>query len=151
MKSRGIGLPEIIISIAIVMVISTIGTTVFFNTKKSAELTSSTDGIVTSLEQARSNAISGKGGSNYGVKFATSTYTFFTGTTYVSTSTSNIVYKITDGYTISAVIGGTASSVTFYRLTGLPSATGTITVNQVSPTKTQVITVGSQGNVTVQK
>jgi Tfp pilus assembly protein FimT len=148
---KGFTLIEILISIAIMMVMISIGITVFYSSKKAATLTASSDGVISTLEQARSNALSGKDGSDYGVRFSTSTYTFFTGDTYNSSDSSNIIYQTNAGTTITSSLGGSGNTVVFYRLTGLPSATGTVTVSQQSPSKSHVITIGSQGNVTIQQ
>lgn len=152
MSTKGFTIAEIIVAIAIMILVSSVGVVTFVSSKNSANLNSYTDGIISSLEQARSNAVSGKGGSSYGIRFATSTltHTLFIGSTYSSSDASNVVTQIGSGYTISTNLTASSTTIVFSRLTGVPSATGTITLLQQATSKSKVITVGSQGNITVQ-
>lgn len=152
MSTKGFTIAEIIVAIAIMILVSSIGVVAFISSKNSANLNSYTDGIISSLEQARSNAVTGKGGSSYGLKFATSTltYTLFTGSTYSSSDVNNVVKQIGTGYTLNTNLTASSTTIVFSRLTGVPNATGTVTLLQQSTSKSKVITVGSQGNITVQ-
>lgn len=152
MSTKGFTIAEIIVAVAIMTLVTSVGVVTFVSSKNSANLNYYTDRIISSLEQARSNSASGKGGSSYGIKFATSTltYTLFTGSTYSSSDVNNVVTQIGTGYTLSTNLTASSTTIVFSRLTGAPNATGTVTLLQQATSKSKVITVGSQGNITVQ-
>jgi prepilin-type N-terminal cleavage/methylation domain-containing protein len=152
MSTKGFTIAEIIVAVAIMTLVASVGVVTFVSSKNSANLNSFTDGIISSLEQARSNSASGKGGSSYGIRFATTTltHTLFIGSTYNASTATNIVTQIGTGYTLSTNLTASSTTIVFSRLTGVPSATGTITLLQQATSKSKVITVGSQGNITVQ-
>jgi len=151
-NKKGFTLVELLVAIAIMVLMISIGVVTFVSSKNASNLNSYTDGIISSLEQARGNALSGKGGSSYGIKFTTNTltHTLFTGSTYSSSATTNVVTQIGTGYTLTTNLTGSSNTIVFSRLTGVPSATGTITLLQQATSKSKIITIGTQGNITVQ-
>jgi len=151
-NKKGFTLVELLVATAIMVVMISIGVVTFVSSKNASSLNSYTDGIISSLEQARGNALSGKGGSSYGIKFTTNTltHTLFTGSTYSSSATTNVVTQIGTGYTLTTNLTGSSNTIVFSRLTGVPSATGTITLLQQATSKSKIITIGTQGNITVQ-
>ncbi len=150
MNSRGFSLAELIVVAAIIGILATIGVSAFLSARQSAEFDSVSDGIVSVLEKARADALSGKGGTNFGVKFASSTYTAFIGNSYNAGDSTNVAYQVSNGFTLSTTLGGAGNVVVFNRLTGTPIATSTITITRTSPAATRAITVGSQGSLTIQ-
>jgi len=151
-NKKGFTLVELLVATAIMVVMISIGVVTFVSSKNASSLNSYTDGIISSLEQARGNALSGKEGSSYGIKFTTNTltHTLFTGSTYSSSATTNVVTQIGTGYTLTTNLTGSSNTIVFSRLTGVPSATGTITLLQQATSKSKIITIGTQGNITVQ-
>ena len=151
-NKKGFTLVELLVATAIMVLMISIGVVTFVSSKNASSLNSYTDGIISSLEQARGNALSGKGGSSYGIKFTTNTltHTLFTGSTYSSSATTNVVTQIGTGYTPTTNLTGSSNTIVFSRLTGVPSATGTITLLQQATSKSKIITIGTQGNITVQ-
>jgi prepilin-type N-terminal cleavage/methylation domain-containing protein len=150
MNSRAFSLAEIIVVTAIIAVLAVIGVSAFMSARQSAAMNAVSDGIVSVFEQARANALSGKGGTSYGVRFSASSYTFFTGSSYNASDATNIVHQVASGYTLSNSMSASSGVVVFARLTGVPSVTGTVTITQTSPAKTRIITIGSQGTLTIQ-
>ena len=145
-------LVEIISVIAIFIIIFGIGSYVFINARRSSELRGLTDTIALTLEQAKSNALIGKGGLDFGLRFAADSYTYFSGSSYVPSDTSNQVHGLSTGYQIANTFASTSGVVVFRHLTGLPQATGTVTITALSdPSDPQTIIIGSQGEITVIK
>jgi prepilin-type N-terminal cleavage/methylation domain-containing protein len=148
---RGFTLVEILTSIAIIILVFGIGTYAFVSAKRSASLNTATDGLVFMLDQAKTNALAGKNGQNFGVYFDTYSYTYFAGSSYSVSNASNVVRQLGSGYKLTISLSAVGSTTIFSRLTGVPSATGTITVTDTSSSKTQTVTVGNQGEITVVK
>ncbi len=148
----GFSLIEILISLAICVLLLTIGSVAFVNSRSAKQLDTITDSIASKLEEARAAAISGKNGTNFGVAFSSTTYTYWSGSSYSAGATGNIVYPLTSGFSISSTIPGSTFSIRFSRVSGTPSATGTITITKNgSSSTTDSITVGSLGDITVIK
>ncbi|MEN9912619.1 MAG: hypothetical protein RLY66_27 [Candidatus Parcubacteria bacterium] len=151
--SQAFTLVEIIVVIVILTIIFSIGAGTFVNTRKARELETMTDAIAAKLEQAKSEAISGKGGSAFGVKFTSSSYTYFKGGSYSSSGATNMTYPLTDGYQITASIPASSdTAIIFARMTGTPVATGTVSIsNSASGSKVNIIRIGNLGDITVIK
>ena len=148
---RGLTLIEIIVVLGIFAIILAISMTVFINSRKTASLNSIRDTIVSTLEQAKSNALAGKGGTTHSVVFASSSFTMFTGSTFNASSTSNRIHNIDTGFALSTTYTSN-NTVTFSRLNGLPQASGTITIKSLSDaSSTKSIQIGTQGDITVVK
>jgi prepilin-type N-terminal cleavage/methylation domain-containing protein len=150
---RGFTLIEIVVSIVIITILLSIGAGAFVSTRKARELETMTDAIVAKLEGAKTDAISGKGGSAFGVKFNSSSYVYFKGSSYDSSGASNITYPLITGYQIVASIPASAdTAIIFARMTGTPVATGTVSIsNSASGSKVNVIKIGNLGDITVIK
>ena len=150
--SRGFTAVEIVVALGILVLIFGIGTQVFVTSRNAKQLETYTDGVSSKLEEAKTNALAGKNGTNFGVKFSTTSYTYFNGSSYSSSATSNVPYNLLGKYNISNNIPGTDDAILFTRLTGIPSATGTIVISDGgSPAKTATVTVGVMGDVSVTK
>ena len=150
-SSQGFTLIELLISIAIMIIIFSIGLYYFYNAKSGSNLSMETDSIISILEKAKSNAIAGKGGQNYGVNFGANNYTYFGGNSFILNNPGNEVYSVSDGLSLSNTMSGSGGSVIFSRLTGVPQTTGTITVTELSTSRTQNVIVGNLGEIKVIK
>jgi type II secretory pathway pseudopilin PulG len=147
--TRGFSILETMIVVAITIVIASIGTYAFTTLRTHKQLEVAADALRARLEEARTYAMSGKGGTTYGVSFATSTYTLYSGSTYSAGAAGNVVTTLPSPVTLSRSLSGGASTILFARITGLPSATGTLTLNNSSSTAS--VTVGTMGDVNVVK
>jgi len=150
-NSRGFTILELIISIAIVVLIMSVGSISFFSTKNKARLDAGVDGMISKMSQARSDALAGKSGTDYGIKFGTSSYTYFSGSTYSVGNNTNILTQLGNNYRIGGTVGTSSGLIIFYRLTGLPSATGTVTVTDTSTSLFETVTIGTQGDLLLQR
>lgn len=135
----GFTLVEIIVVIAILGVIATISVAAFVNMNKSSMLRAARDEVYGALSFARERTLASENDMVYGVHLSTSSVTRFEGNTYTAGSASNVVYSF------GAMVSATSTLITqnpniiFRRLTGVPSATGTIFIyNGESTTTVQI-------------
>ena len=117
--SKGFTILEILISLSVLAIIAVIILTTFVSFRKSQALVLDTDTVVAVLRQARNQTIASKNSSAYGVHFASSKVTLFTGSTYSSGSSSNqdFILNSTDSVLTISLAGG-GSDVVFQRLSG---------------------------------
>lgn len=149
-KASGFTLTEMIVALSIMILIGAMGIGVFYSSKKTKTLDVITDGLNFTMELARSDALTGKGGSNFGIFVATSSYTYFMGSFYVDGSASNRTTAIPSGWLLSTSTGNGSSAIVFLRLLGTPQAMATVTVSNIGdPSLTRSLVVGSQGNISV--
>jgi len=147
---RGLTLIEIIVSISILLIVLAIGLLSFSDAKNKKELHSTADTLILRMEEMKTNAISGKGGSSFGVKFNTDSYTLFQGSSYNISDPENIVHDIPDIFEINTTIENSDVSIVFERLSGEASSSDTITISEISdPSNTISISIGSLGNISI--
>ncbi len=143
-NQKGVTFPELIISVAIIAIISALGIGVFSSLSNRESLDADVTKIISSFEKARALAIQGDGASAHGVIVASSTVIVFQGTT-ISSSNREAVYNLSKGIVSGLSFTNATTSLYFNTLTGKPSATGTITVSFGGQNKT--ITVFASGLV----
>jgi Tfp pilus assembly protein FimT len=147
-RNRGFNLVQILVVIAIALLLGTIGIATFYSARKTKELGPTADGIVEVLERAKGDAIAGKNGQSFGVYFASSTYTYFQGTAYSAGNSNNRVTNVFGDLYLSTTFSGNA--LYFSHLTGLSSASGTVTVTAKSgSTGAKIVGVGFGGDISV--
>lgn len=147
-KNLGYSILEILIVLGVMAIISGIIFTMFVSFRKNQALSLDVQTITSVLRQARNQTIASKNSSSYGVHFATSTITLFTGDSYVQNNASNQVYSINsvDAIVTISLYGG-GSDVVFRRLTGETSQSGSVTVSSVSTSQTKTVTIYGTGLV----
>jgi hypothetical protein len=92
------------------------------------------------IEKARNQTISAAYGNTYGMKFASTTVTIFPGTTYTSGNASNTVYSLGAQTNISSInLSNATTTFYFQKITGKPTATGTIMFTNSGNTKSIII------------
>ena len=136
-KKSGFTLAETLMVVAITVMVAAI-TMFSFSTYGTEESISKDQGrVVSVLEKARAMTLDSFNSSQYGVHFATSTVTIFTGVTYNSTATSNIVTSLNSKVQIkSVVLSGGGNDIVFNRLSGETNQVGTTTLSLISATTT---------------
>ncbi|MDD5165299.1 MAG: prepilin-type N-terminal cleavage/methylation domain-containing protein [Candidatus Pacebacteria bacterium] len=148
--SKGFTFIEMLAVLAIIGILSAMVIYWYGSARSNALLSSTTDSIVATLESAKNNALAGKNGQSYGVKFATSTYISFIGTTYSAVATTNIAYTVDSSLSLSETISDPNNIIIFDRLTGAANTTATVTVMQVSNNANKKnILIENQGDVGV--
>lgn len=144
----GITFIELLISIAIITVLVILVISGFNSFRESAQLSEAHSTILGMLHDARSRTLSGEKNTQYGMHFETNQAVLFFGASYSSGSASNEPYTLPPLSRISSINLGGLVDVVFARLTGVASASGTITIESTSnPSKTKIITVLSSGNI----
>lgn len=150
-NSRGFSFVELMVSIGIISLLAIIASYSFGDNLKNKELITITDDIVATLELARSNAITGKGGTAYGVKFNSDSYIGFVGSSYIPSNQSNDVNTISSKYAISNNIPGADDKIVFSKVKGESnhSSSVTVTISEVGGSLQKQVTIGTLGDVTV--
>lgn len=143
----GFTLAEILISIAIIVIIMAAGLYAFVSARHKASITTTGDDIAAALEAAKTNAITGNGGTAFGVKFNAGSYVTFTGTSYSSSDPSDVTHNVPGDITLSNTFPGPDYAVIFAHLSGTPNVTGTITV--AGSASSTLVTVGTLGDISV--
>jgi prepilin-type N-terminal cleavage/methylation domain-containing protein len=142
---RGFTLPELIITMTILMTLLLISTISLVNVKQRTSLTTSLDLIIGDIRMQQLKAMVGDTEQtnekhDYGIHFASSTYVLFRGSTYDATDTANLTIQYGDN--ISLV--GASRDVVFSRVTG-EIVTGAISIVFLEGT------TGSQRTLTLNK
>ena len=144
---KGITLWEILLAIAIVGILAVLVLPGFSKIRKIQILKSTTEDIVSVIGQARSQTLASLNSSAYGVHFETNRVILFTGTSFSSDATSNQITNLISPATISSIsLSNSGADLYFNRLSGLPSATGTIMLTLPSVTS-KTITISASGSV----
>jgi prepilin-type N-terminal cleavage/methylation domain-containing protein len=139
---KGFSIIEVLVVVALMAILTAIGATVFKKTSSTETLDKQAAQALSIVEEARNNALASLENTEYGIRFASSSVNMYEGKTY----SSSVLLKsmnFTGGVYISAVsLNGGGNDVYFNRLTGEPSATGTVTFrirNDAAATKTMTI------------
>lgn len=146
---RGVTILEVLISIAIISTLASLSFVVFTQFIQTQSVDKEAGAVISSIAYARSQSMSGRNDSAYGIHFASTTMTIFMGTSYNASSVNNVVRTLSSGVVVSRLALGTGvTDVVFGKLTGTPSATGTLTIASLRDTsKQRVITISGTGLV----
>lgn len=148
--NKGFTVAELIVVIAIGAILTTISMTVFVNTIAYHSVDKDVQSVQSSILTARAQAMGSKNFATYGVRFASSSVAIFQGTSF-STASTTMVYNLSSRVSISSVqLSNSSTSVYFNKLTGVPSATGTIQLRLNTSSNTRTITIQGTGIVDVQ-
>jgi Tfp pilus assembly protein FimT len=144
---EGLSILELLVSIAIITALASLSFTSFAGFFNTHSVDKEAGVVIATIAYARSQSMSGKGDSAYGVHFASDGITVFLGTTYNSSAASNVVRQFASGVQISNIaIGSGVSDVVFAKLTGASSATGTITIASAKDSsRIKIITISATG------
>lgn len=123
---KGFTVIEILVVIGILLILLGITLGALSSQKNSATAERDAQNVLTYLEKARNQTLSSIDNSSYGVIFTSTSTRLFKGTSY---SAPNLLstYEYTSGVTSTIALSGGATQLYFNRLSGEPSATGTIT------------------------
>jgi prepilin-type N-terminal cleavage/methylation domain-containing protein len=150
MRNRGFTVLELLIVLAIMTILVALIVTALVKSRKSQGIDQDTETVVETLRMARDQTLSSDNASQYGVHFASSTATLFTGTTYSSGSSSNVVFTFTTSDLVMGLsLAGGGSDVIFQRLSGQTADSGTITISSPSSGFSRVVTVYNTGIIQV--
>jgi Tfp pilus assembly protein FimT len=142
----GLSLAEILIALGILALITSLLLSTFVSFRKEQALDKDTELIVEILEQARSETLSSKNASQYGVHFASGQITIFTGGVYSPSDSTNqdFILNATDTIITITLTGG-GSDVVFNRLTGESNQYGTVVVSSPTTGRIRTVTIYKTG------
>lgn len=145
--SKGFTLIEVLVSLAILAVIATLGAVSFSGANTDRALTIEVEKTLTVLAKARSQTLAAKDGAVYSVHFEERKEVLFRGSVYSAEAATNQAQALNTAVKISALaLAGGGSEVVFQKLTGATAQSGTITLAAVRDAgKTKVITITATG------
>lgn len=144
-NQAGFTLIEILIVIVILVLISGFVFSSMIEYGRMQELRAVTADLTAIIKEARGKTISAETLNRFGVYLATTSVVAFEGTTYTGSNLTNATTTFS-GYTLTVNFPGTTTKqIIFDRLTGAPSATGTITLTQNTTNSTSSITIMASG------
>ncbi len=148
--TKGFSIYEFVMALAIFVFLAAgilAALSAFRNTQ---DLDRAANDVLTALREARERTLSSEGGSQFGVFVDASRAVVFPGTTYIEGGAGNKIFSFSprvEAYSIT-LPGGI---VTFERLTGAASASGTVSVRlKADTTKIRAVSVNSNGLVYAQ-
>lgn len=147
---KGFTLIEILISIAIIGIISSIFVFSFQKEIQEKKMNSIVNSIVAKLQEAKGLSQSGKDGEVYGIKFNSDSYVTFVGSNYDQTSNTNVVFDIDDNFIISNTIPNADDFVTFSKIKGDTGINANVIItNKNDANMEKIITIRSLGDISV--
>lgn len=149
---QGFTLLEILTVIAILGIVLGISLRAFSNITKQQSLDKDVETAYSYLLKARNQTINGEDGDNYGVHFASSTITLFKGSVYHAASSTNLTFSFGNRtYLSSNGLTNGIYDVYFNKISGSPSATGTLVYKITTDSTVQkIMTIHGSGLVEVQ-
>ncbi len=142
---------ELIVSLAILTVLTIVVLTSLISFKKNQSLSKDSGTVVEVLRQARNQTLSSKNSSNYGVHMATTTVTLFAGSSYSSGASTNQDFLLSSTDTILTIsLAGGESNVVFNRLTGETAQNGTVVISSPDVSETKTVTIYKTGLIEFQ-
>lgn len=147
---KGFTLIEIVLAVGILGILTSIGFNSFHTAQLKKEQQGIAQSIVATLEKQKADTQAGKGGSNYGVKFTSSEYISFVGTSYSTSSPTNLHVPVKSDFEIEDSIINANNIIFFSKLYGESNEVATITIShiedKISP---QFIVIEKSGSISV--
>lgn len=145
----GFTLVELIVVIAVLGVIVTFTVSSMMRYGARQQYTAAVTEVTALVEDAHAAAQTARDGYvAYSVQFATSSAVRFAGTSYSSsTSPAQVVVTVPSSVTLTPVLTGGTTTVSFARITGEPSATGTVLIVDARTAATTTFTIYPSGLV----
>ncbi|MEI6528345.1 MAG: hypothetical protein WCO10_01575 [bacterium] len=130
----GFTLIELLVIIAISIVMASLVIFAFYNLLSSQSLSKDFSSVVALTERSRSMSMNSKNDSSFGVHFASTSATLFSGPSYSATSSLETYYLNARTKISGISLTGGTSNIVFNKITGYASATGTVSLVLVSST-----------------
>jgi len=122
---QGFSIIEVLLVIALGTALTALALPVGFRFYQFQVADETSTGILSALRNAESRSRLGSEGSTFGVKLLPTSYVLFQGDTYASRNVSrDAIFPLPAGTNIVS----TSDEIIFARVTGIPSATGTISI-----------------------
>lgn len=140
-SGAGFTLIEVLLSVALIGLIAGIGAVVFQQLQNRNDLDVAVAAIASSDRRAQALSRAADGDTTWGVRVNAGAITLFQGASFVSRNTA-----LDEVTTMSSAISPSGfQEVVFSKLTGLPQATGTLTLS--GPNDSRTITLNAQGTI----
>lgn len=130
-NEKGVSLVEVLMAISIISILLGISVSGYFYYKKNSGLNLSLQQTANMIRRAKSNAVSGSSDSQWGVNIEKKKVTVFKGGSFSGRNSSFDEVVQING--VSGVSGST--SIIFAKFTGLPSSSGSVTLQSGSQNK----------------
>lgn len=127
-KMKGFTLIEVLVSLALLAIVSGIVFISFSDLSDANALDSSVSNTVARLNEARSKTLSSKEDMQYGVHLQSDSIISFAGSSYVIDDPSNKSYDLNNAVEISNISIAGGSDIVFDRLTGQTDNIGTFSI-----------------------
>jgi prepilin-type N-terminal cleavage/methylation domain-containing protein len=145
--SRGFTLLEIILASGILVIVLSGSFLIFSKFGKTHSLTTSSEKVISVLQEARSKTISSQSGSSFGVLFGEEVVTLFQ-SPYVENHPANKKIQLVGPVKISGInLNGGGAEVVFSRIFGETNQSGSVTVSLKDNSSSMTIIIQSTGNV----
>jgi type II secretory pathway pseudopilin PulG len=148
-RSRGFSVFEIMISVIVLVIITSIIFVSFTNFRDRELLRRDTRSVTALIKEAHALTLAARNDLQYGVHFEVGKAVLYPGTTYVPSSAENKEVLLSPLVSISLITLNTGGSNTlFQRLTGKTDGHGTVELSLITePTRKRTITIGRTGVV----
>ncbi len=135
---------EVLVVVAIIAILVGFAIVGFRNYAAFQQFNQAVSEVTFALNQTRMNARAAEQDESHGVKFTTTGLTQFVGSTYVAGAPQNVTttYQLV---TLQYDLTDAADVIVFNKLTGLPSATGTVIVEGTDFNASTTITITETG------
>ena len=141
---KGFTLIELLIVIAIMGTVALFVFDSFVEYRDTQQVRATVVEVTSIIKETRQRTISSETDTQFGVYIATSSLTVFEGSTYNPVGANNRVFEIPK-VELSTLLSDLSSEVVFARLSGVPSATGTISIYDGGLNSTTTITIQGSG------
>lgn len=140
-------LVEIIVVVAILAVMTSILVTGLVNYAVKQRFDSVVGDVRDGVVKVRQDTLGSVRDSQYGVHVSSTAVVFFEGSSFIDGAGSNITIDLPSSVIATPVFSNGLQHATFTRLTGLPSATGTISFFDTTQNRQATITISTTGLV----
>lgn len=146
-KESGFTIVEILVVVAIMTILAALMWTGMSNYASWQRYLSQVSEIRSSILEARSQTLGSVNDAAYGVYVGTDSIEFFSGATPTPGDPANTILPFTSDLRATSTLSNGAWFVTFSRVTGEPSATGTIRINHGSRDASTTLRIYGSGLV----
>ncbi len=148
---KGMSVPEVLVVIGILVTVFSLS---YFSFTRISDYNSADKHaavVQTFIERARQNSLNSRNNAAYGIQVSSSSVSIFEGSTYSATGTFARLATPAGVQLQAVTLTGSVTSVVFSKITGEPSATGTITYRSPrTSSTTKTITIYGTGHSEVQ-